>query len=354
MNERDEQSNIDTGMCPHGNFPNSCTACIEGETKIQEKETSESTTENESESKSKLREFMQSPLGQKIKRIGVYSWITIAALGAGEVARQSIKFTKQVDQLLSHQIDDPEKRDNHKRNIEFVESQVGEEVILDLAKKHVIDLNNEKNDKDVSFNDFDKLNIDDETLKKLWNDGATYPKNWINDEVSDINLTEPSFMDGDNEAASVRAWQRDRKQIFIINNNFSDDAKSYDDIDRYFSHELGHCNDWENKKDVPFEARISLLADVLEQIEKTDIEDMYGGFEGYGIDKEEEANEKLIVASETWAEMCEIYFSSPSYLKKVYPEAYNIVDNWIKAHDSDFDPFKAAEKRQEIISNQVD
>ena len=123
-------------------------------------------------------------------------------------------------------------------------------------------------------------------------------------------------------------------------------------IDRHFSHELGHCNDWENKKDASFESRIALLANVLEQIEKTDIEDMYGGFEAYGFDKADDVNEKLIVASETWAEMCSIYFSVPGYLKAVYPDAYKIVDDWIKINGSEFDPFEAYEKRQKIINSQ--
>jgi len=47
----------------------------------------EQNAENEGK-KSKLKEFMNSPLGCKIRRAAIYSWIAMSALGVGEMARR--------------------------------------------------------------------------------------------------------------------------------------------------------------------------------------------------------------------------------------------------------------------------
>lgn len=299
------------------------------------------------EKKSKLKESMNSPLWRKIRKGAVYSWMVMSALGLGEMARSGISFNKEVRALTASQPEDPLEREKYSANIKIIEAKLGPEAVTDIAKRHIVEPMLNDTDTNVKIKNFDNIDIEEETLERLWEDGITYPKGWIDGEVSEITMNEIKLLDKKEVGAFVHAWKHGRKKIIIMNHNFSNSREDLTIIDGYFSHELGHANDWENKKNVVFQKRVALLADILRQIENTDIENLYSGYDLYDINDETQKN--MLEAQETWAVMCKLYFCHSELFKELYPDAFKIVDDWVKNTDQNFEPLDASYKRQEII-----
>jgi hypothetical protein len=243
-------------------------------------------------------------------------------------------------------------RERHSANIKIIEDKLGPEAVTDIAKKHITEPVLSGTDTTVDIKNFDDIDVEEETLERLWEDGNTYPKGWIDGEVSEINMNDTKLLDKKGVGAFVHIWEHGRKKIIIMNHNFSNSPEDLTTIDSYFSHELGHTNDWENKKDASFQKRIALLADVLRQIENTDIEDLYDGYDLYDIDDETQKN--MLEARETWATMCQLYFFHSDIFRDIYPDAFKIVDDWVKNTDPNFDPIDAAHKRQAIVAETGD
>lgn len=308
--------------------------------------TPEQNVENK-EKKSKLKEFMNSPLGRKIRRGAIYSWIAMSALVVGETTKNVVSFNKEAGALAASQPENPLEQERHSANIRFIENKIGSDAITDIAKRHIAESKrNSPDTDDVKIENFDDLGIKKETLEKMWADGDTYPNGWINEEIETITLNNRPLLDKNYDARVSNYGGR--QTIVMMKDALSDYLIGLKDIDRYFAHESGHANDWQCKKNVSFEQRIALLTDVLRQIELTDIEDLYEGYSLYDFKDEQQKNR--IQAKETWAEMCEFYFSDPELFKDVYPEAFKIVDDWVKNTDPNFDPASSAKKRQEIMA----
>lgn len=307
----------------------------------------EITLENKKEKHSKLKEIMDSPTGRWIRRVTLYTWIGLAAAGALETGRSYIKMNKEAEKILAQTPENEEKKNKYHENLQFVESKVGKNVLLDIAKaQYRYQKNYQSIPNQLEINDFDKIGLSESAIKQLWKDGETYPKGWINGQVSKINyLSRIPFLPKDADASygqllkDINVMSKDGKSDEVLNAS-----------DWYFSHELGHANDWRSKIKFNYPERINLLANLLKLMEDEKVDLLY---EREALKKIDDPQKRLLAdAQETWATMCEYYFTFPEQFKKEQLESYQLVDKWVKAGgDSTFDPRNASLERNQIIDS---
>lgn len=303
-------------------------------------------SEKKEKKHSKLKEIANSPTGRWIRRATLYIWIGLAAAGALEMGRSYSKMNREAEKILTQMPENEEKKNKYQENLQFVESKVDKNILLDIAKaQYRYQKNYQSIPNQPEINDFDKIGLSEPTIKQLWKDGETYPKGWINGQVSEINYQNRiPFLPEDADASygqllkDINVVARDGKSNEVLNAS-----------DWYFSHELGHANDWRSKIKVNYPERINLLANLLKLMEDEKVDLLS---EREALKKIDDPQKRLLAdAQETWATMCEYYFTFPEVFKKEQPESYQLVDQWVKADDSTFDPRNASLKRNHIIDS---
>ncbi|MBU2109700.1 hypothetical protein KKB71_01960 [Patescibacteria group bacterium] len=263
-------------------------------------------------------------------------------------------------------------------------AKIADKIKYEEIKKELIKKIGEKNiriietgDKEAFFNrkegaekpiikNFERVDLNSSVLEKIWKDGDTYPKGWIDGEVESIEYTEkkfsmkdygPEFKERNADAVMERYLER------ILVNIDKEEMKRFekrdliDGLNFRVSHELGHSNDWETDNELSLVERVQLLKEIISRMESEkpfiSIMSEFIGEKSYHqkIRKANIEEENILRAKEYWAEICEYYFNMPDWLQEKYPEDFAIVDKYVKKNDHNFNPFVAKDKRNSILQN---
>lgn len=300
---------------------------------------------------------------KKLERIArnavVWGMVSIAGIMAARGFKEEFDYKNYKE---SAKIED---KTNYEETKKEIIKKIGEKGIrmIELGNKEAFFNRKEKAEKPVIKN-FEHIGLDSSVLEKIWKDGNTYPKRWIDGEVKSIEYCEkklyienygPEFEGKETHAVMGRYSEK-----ILVNIN-KEEMKHFekrdliDGLDFRVSHELGHSNDWKTDNELSLVERAQLLKEILSRMEsKRPFKSIMSEFIGeksyhQKIQKANTEEENMLRAKEYWAEICEEYFNLPDRLQKEYSEDFAIVDKYVKKNDPNFDPFLAKEKRSSIL-----
>ncbi|MFC1662703.1 hypothetical protein ACFL04_00875 [Patescibacteria group bacterium] len=172
----------------------------------------------------------------------------------------------------------------------------------------------------------------------------TYPQNWVSTEVDTIaqyDETEPlpeKYGPKAGDEAAATYYHGDDYNTIIMHAPTKEYAPDHV-LNDLLPHELGHANDWESDNDMSIEGRADMLLAIYERLQS---DDRYQSAYVEAIENEDEKLEMYLKATEYWAEICAMYFSQPGELDQ---KDFELVDNWVREADPDFDIYEANDKR---------
>lgn len=238
-----------------------------------------------------------------------------------------------------------------------MEGRFGPGFIRYLREKHQENRQSQPDNK-PTFDGFESLGLEPELLKKLWADGATYPRGWINGEISHLRIVRDEDTSGPQSLNPEKGYSGglasdDEKGYEIIRfsgyEHFDNKKTLIDGLDWYFGHESSHANDWRNDRTASFLERVELMNSVYERMGSPD-HFRHPLIDLSEFDRIENPQEREYVRGlEYWAQIGEWYFAFPADFQKNNPADYRLVDNWVKRTDPDFDPVAALAQRKAII-----
>ncbi|MCX7589553.1 MAG: hypothetical protein N2Z85_01270 [Patescibacteria group bacterium] len=250
-----------------------------------------------------------------------------------------------------------------KQNIRSMEEEIAKKAgleIVDNIKKRDFEIFIENKDKKINenleFNGFNELGIDANILKELWSDkNGSYPKNWISKNIKKINYINQNkdILDKENNKLIAAASSSINNIDFYKLKHYENLSKKdlLYNLDMFFSHEIGHHNDWHNSPNINLLERLEIFSKILNRLNG---ESKLISFDNaFNLSKKEyyelKGNDINTQTGEYFAEVCRNYFNFPGWLKQVFPEDFDLIDKYIKKTDPDFDPFKAVNQRLKII-----
>src|SRR4030042_3050300 len=265
---------------------------------------------------------------KKLREAAVWGFLTLGGFGLMKALLP--EKPKSLDEAISltvekdKKITNSEKQELYKK-IDYLKQQFGEEV---LAKVGYFSENKAyARPKNPKINGFNKLrpDIDDKILKNIWNENY-YPEGWINERVKEVEYVGEETAVSDRYGHDAKEWkaaaqfnsrevEKGKILFFRPAGSLYRNASAQEAVralDIYFSHELGHANDW-IEEDLNFKQRVEFLYDVTQQCFRQ------GGLTTAYVDSiknEDPQKERYYKATEYWAEMCKIYFGIPEKLKK--------------------------------------
>lgn len=243
-------------------------------------------------------------------------------------------------------------------NRAYIEKNIGPHTLRYLEAMHEINrrLNLEQ---EPRYEGFEKIGVNPELLKTLWKDGQTYPKGWIVGEVERLKVLDPKNSprpvygpDGDQwYGGTATQGSQGMSQITFSGFEAHERKDVVPSLDWYFGHEISHLNDWAYDRDAAFADRVNLLARTHERMNAPDhFENPLGGY-GDMAEIEDPEQREYYKTREYWGELNEYYFAFPDMLKEKSPKDFELVDQWVKRSDPEFDTFRAHALRDSIIEN---
>lgn len=200
---------------------------------------------------------------------------------------------------------------------------------------------------------FEKLNIDNDELKNLWSENF-YPKGTINGEISEINYLDKTQLNveeynikGEKAAGTVR---QTKIIDFSKTTDYGNKTETLEALDWYFSHELGHLNDWSSKINLTSLERVEFLKEVTELFEE---EDSFRDTAGYidSINNPDKYKELYCKVTEYWATLCEYYLSFSEGSKIMSEKELSLIKKWLLRGENDsFNVSESIEGRNQLIS----
>ncbi len=219
--------------------------------------------------------------------------------------------------------------------------------------------------KNPTVRNFEKISLDSKTMKKVWSEEGSYPKNWINGAVETISYNHEVSNIGKEYGNSLEGSESDAqtdRHGHEIKIKANEDELKYltkpeiaKSLDFKLGHELGHNNDWHTSRNLNLIERMELLAKVVKRMHSAK------PFRSFfsSISNEKDYYQKIkpnnnganqtLQAEEYWAQLCQYYFGAPEWMKDEFPEDYALVAEYVKKSDSAFNPQEAANKRNHII-----
>ena len=204
--------------------------------------------------------------------------------------------------------------------------------------------------------------MDSSFIAKIFNE--TFPKSWVEGEVSAIkyNSLDKPISYASLESNNAKTWadfNRNNKEITFYKP--AETSSTYENINKCLTHELGHANDWCSDNETSLKDRMELLLAITDRLNSPDrYESSY--VENIGISEKSmlekyvafshnekyspEQEQRYNKATEYWAEICSVYFSSPTMLNY---EDFKLVDDWVKKNDPNFNNEQAKNKRFDMI-----
>jgi len=322
----------------------------------------ESFTPKDPEKESEQEKIPKPSLQDKLKRWAVYASVLGATFMSEKLAHdvsefndahktytENLKAETKVDSLLSE-----------------VGDRFGEDGVIIVqfikdgdGKAFVERYSGDK--EETTFEGFESIGIQEETIEALFEPGEFFPANWIEGEVNSVEyIDQYVYADGEDKG-SERYLGREKigehsdseegsSIRFYKNSGFenigSDREKKILSLRYHMIHESAHANDWQTDKDFNLAERAELLLSVLERMESDNSFKSYqkksnGGnyWEGF-IDGT--GSGKYGAAKEYWAEICTAYFLEPESMKDEYPKDFELVNKVIQSQDPGFNATKYA------------
>ena len=181
----------------------------------------------------------------------------------------------------------------------------------------------------------------------------TFPKNWVNREVTSISQRAQSVgeklatllgglgADGEVVASASMAYESEKAEI-VFYGVTSKLPMQYIAND-FLTHELAHANDWESDIEMNEEERDRLLLQISERL---DADDRHKSEYVESLTHRDKRVQKYAKAKEYFAEICAVYFSNPEIL---HVKDFEIVNAVVKKHDPEFDVKKTGDIRKQIM-----
>lgn len=179
---------------------------------------------------------------------------------------------------------------------------------------------------------------------------TTYPKGWVDNEVSSITQSDERKPLGEKyggakhatvAAAYIREGERGKIKFYDVTLTNSPSHLLRDVL----PHELGHGNDWLSDQEMTYEERLDLQLAVAERLSA---DDRFQSSYVESIQNDNPQAERCLKALEYWAEICGQYFNDPS---KLHYNDYELVNNCVKAGDPDYDENAANEVRNNFLES---
>ncbi len=306
-----------------------------------------------------LEELRKKPIYKKVKKFLVYlatfSSLTVAAeLGT----KHSIVAEKDKQEEVVKNEYTPitlEQAEQLREQRQYIESEIGPRVLDFLSEMHLAGQLEESRELKIEGNY--KVGIENSILKALWSEGDSYPRGWIDENIDQIDIVDPSSIQSPVYGKEGQQYIGGANDKNIMTLGILDGLSKKEQLaalDWVFAHESGHLNDWRNDHSAKYHERVDLLARTHQRMSAPDRFEEIGG-SGYG-DMETVQNREqhqFYLVSEYWGTICEYYFTFPEILKEKSPNDFALVDAWVKRQDPEFDPFVAATNRNNII-NEID
>lgn len=182
---------------------------------------------------------------------------------------------------------------------------------------------------------------------------TTYPKGWVASEVDTVMyVTKPDSAQEAMPAAyglgGKTAGQAPRKEHGLSSVEIFPSAGQRRDVVQILGHEFSHANDWRTESNVTAGERLELFKAVTQRFFEGG--KLYPSTYVQDIKNPDPIQCTDFKVTEYWAEICEQYFSNPKEFKQQYPDDFQLVDEWVKKQDPNFDPVRAAAHRETLLS----
>ncbi len=311
--------------------------------------------------KQKERLTARQKLKKEIREIAAWGFITLSALGITKVLFPEKPKEISADHIISVHINkdktikEVEKQELLKK-FDYLRQQFGDSNLGRLT--HFSEINRDVKSKNPEIKGFNKLHpkLNDEILQNVWSE-KYYPNGWINERVSAVEYSEEKGELSDQTGLDPKTWKalaeysapetkKAKITFFRAAGSLVEDDASVQQVilalNAHFSHELGHANDWK-EEDMSFKNRIEFLYEVAQQcFQEGSMDSEYVK----SIKNDNPQVERYCKVIEYWAEICECYFSWPHMLETAHPDAFALVDKYVKKEDP---RFNIIEKNDEIL-----
>ncbi len=309
----------------------------------------------ESKPRLTLEELRKKPVYHTVKRYLVYlAAVTSLTIAAELGARHSLSLEKDKQEAILKNEDNlltPEQVIKLREQRQYIESEIGPGALNFLFEMHLEEKSRDA--KELVIQGVDRIGIETSALKALWSEGDSYPRGWIDEDIDQIDIVDPSDIErpvfGEKrQQFSGLADNKNMMQLAIMDGVSR--KKQAETLDWIFSHESGHLNDWAKDHGAKFHERVDLLARAHQRMNAPDrFAEATGSAYGNMEQIKNQEQRQFYLATEYWGTICEYYFTFPEILKDKSPDDFALVDGWVKRQDPNFDPFVAATNRANII-----
>jgi len=198
----------------------------------------------------------------------------------------------------------------------------------------------------VAISNFEAAGLSSDSLRKIWSE-EYYPKGSIKDQIQSVEYVDSTYSESDTSdiyrAGHIKGGE---KITFFRPEDFHeftpmDLVFAFDDT---FGHELTHANDWVSDKELDLIERVNFMYDAHTTFKQSTFRDSIDvnslkDLEGLS------GKEQHQVLREWFADIGELYFSTPEEFKTRHPDEYSLADKWLTKNDPDFDPAEAVMNR---------
>ncbi|MFA6106262.1 MAG: hypothetical protein WC745_01170 [Patescibacteria group bacterium] len=213
--------------------------------------------------------------------------------------------------------------------------------------------NREKEKGPLKVEGFESLGIFNEDLKEMWDE--TYPKNALNEvsRVAYISKSKQNVGDYNISGQMMAAGTNILSNEITFFKSLEGHSKKKDIIgtaDWFFSHELGHMNDWAHTDNLTPEERIEFLQEVTQSfLMEGSFRDVLGYVDS--INNPDQQKQLFYKVGEYWAGLCEYYFTFPDIQFNSLETA--LIEKWLLKGEK-FDNLAMKEKRVGYVKKMLE
>lgn len=248
-----------------------------------------------------------------------------------------------------------------KEKIDYLREQFSDNIISHLQES--VEVNKESVSKPIEIKGFEKANLSNEDLKKLWSE-KYYPEGWLEEEISEVEYKDEEArgikdygLDKGRSAGTHKLSEGGKSRITFFRTSTPETKTEFKDfistLDWHFSHEASHANDWANEAELDFKNRVEFLHEITQNYSREGaFRDSLGYIES--IKNPDPHKERYFKVEEYWATCCDHYFTMPEMFQGLYLQEFEMVDKYVKKEDPTFDALEKAEQREELIEEFVE
>lgn len=269
--------------------------------------------------------------------------------------REIDKRNNIVDKINNEQDLTPERKAELLTETEYLSEQFSDNIQFYLGEAdNRASQEHEEAPKPVKILGFEEEGLNSSILQEVWSE-KYYPKGTILGQVREVDYTRSTLVlrhyGMDNQATASTMEGKDVIKIHRLDDGYNNPETYFMEAgDWFFSHELGHINDWTNNNTLTPDQRVEFLYEVSKHFNEGGSYQDLLNYTGK-IHNDDKYKENYYRVREYWAELTDSYFTFPEIFKKADPEGYKLVAKWMTAKQPDFDPIAALEQRQELMKN---